>query len=125
MFGITKAAEEKYNDYFELNLGNALIYQEHLRWAMYYFLYDYKGMKLEDIKLIDGKIVHKDIPNRKHACITSFEGADKLHRYELQMYLDNNITKSISNVETFQYDMKLDTAYEELTQLGYKVIELE
>ena len=125
MFGIKNAAEEKYNDYFELNLGNALIYQEHLRWAMYYFLYDYKGMKLEDIKLVNGKIVHKDIPNRKHACITSFEGADKLHRYELQMYLDNNITKSISNVETFQYDMKLDTAYEELTQLGYKVIELK
>ena len=125
MFGITNAAEEKYNDYFELNLGNALIYQEHLRWAMYYFLYDYKGLRLDEIKLVEGKIVHKDIPNRRHACITSFEGADKLHRFELQMYLDNNITKSISSVETFQYDMKLDTAYEELTQLGYKVINLK
>ena len=125
MFGIAKAAEEKYNDYFELNVANALIYQEHLRWAMYYFLNDYKGMKLEQIILKDGKIIHKDIPNRKHACITSFEGTDKLHRYELQMYLDNNITKSISSVETFQYDMKLDTAYEELESLGYKVIELK
>ena len=121
-FGVEKADELKYKEYFELNLSNALIYQEHLRWAIYYFLYNYKGMKLSDIKLEKGKIVHKDIPNRKHACITSFDGIDKLHRYELQMYLDNNISKLMCNVETFQYDMKLDTAYEELTLLGYKVI---
>ena len=118
--------EKKYAQYFNLNLGNALIYQEHLRWAMYYFLYDYRGMKLSDIYFDgNGKVVHKDIPNRKHACITSFEGADKLHRYELQMYLDAGKDKKISQVETFQYDMKLDTAYEELEQLEFKIIELK
>ena len=41
------------------------------------------------------------------------------------MYLDNNVNKKLSDVETFQYDMKLDTAYEELTKLGYKIIELK
>ena len=117
--------ELKYQQYFNINLSNALIYQEHLRWAMFYFLYDYKGMKLSEIKFINGKIVHKDIPNRRHACITSFEGIDKLHRYELQMYKDNKVSKKLSDVETFQYDMKLDTAYEELTKLDYKVILLK
>ena len=118
--------EKKYSQYFNLNLGNALIYQEHLRWAMYYFLYDYRGMKLSDIHFDEnGKIVHKDIPNRRHACITSFIGIDKLHRHELQMFLDAAKDKKLSQVETFQYDMKLDTAYDELVELGYKIIELK
>ena len=82
-------------------------------------------MKLSDIKFENGNIVHKNISARKHACITSFAGVDKIHRYELQMYLDNNVNKKLSDVETFQYDMKLDTAYEELTKLGYKIIELK
>ena len=46
----------KYQEYFEINISTALIYQEHLRWAMFYFLYDYKGMKLSQIRLENKKI---------------------------------------------------------------------
>ena len=110
---IEKIETMKYSEYFKVNRSVALIYQEHLRWAMFYFMYDYKGMKKSQIYLSkEGKIIHKDIPNRKHICITSFDGVDKIHRYEHQFYLDNNINKRLSDVETFKYDMKLDTAYE-------------
>ncbi len=125
-----------YNDYFTLNLRNALIYQEHLRWAMIYFLQDFKGMKLKDfevikkVSVVDGKeestmkIVHKNVSLRKHACLTSFKGLDFLHRYELDLFVKAGFNKTINDVETFKYDIKLEKAYDILTKLGYKVVKL-
>ena len=121
---LIEAEEKKYKEYFKINLANALIYQEHLRWCMFYFLYNFKGMKLSELKYKDNKIIHKDIKCKKHACLTSFYGLDILHHYELEMYLQNNINKKLSQIETYQYDLKLDTVYDELTSLGYKIVKL-
>lgn len=123
-YKLGEAEQLKYEDYFKINLANALIYQEHLRWSMFYFLNDFKGLHLSEIRYKDGKIIHKDVLNNKHACLTSFKGLDILHRYELKLYLDNDVNKTMSKVETYQYDMKLDSVYDELTMLGYKIIKL-
>lgn len=123
-----------YEEYFKVNIVNALIYQEHLRWCMLYFIYDFKGMKLDELYLVEytdnknvksKRVVHKDTAIRKHACLTSFKGLDILHHYELNLLLKANVNKTIGQVETYKHDIKLDKAYDILTELGYKIVKLE
>lgn len=125
-----------YKDYFKINTLTALIYQERLRWTTYYYINGFETMPLSEIKTIEKKnsseeieytCIHKDIPHRKHACLTSFDRLDKMHRYEANLlYTLNQRTfdEELSNVETFKYDcMNLNKISESRSTKIYKLNE--
>lgn len=114
---------DDYSSYFEINTRIALAYQEHLRWANFYVVNGFNPMNLDEIYYEEGRIIHKNLGIKKHACLTSYEGLDILHKYELQMYLDNGVNKTINDVETYKYDLQLmDNLYDTLMNAGYKII---
>lgn len=111
-----------YEEYKALSTRNALIYQEHLRWCVFYFLNGYRSMDLSEIGF-QGKPIHKDPLNRKHACLTSFEGLDRVHRFEAKLYQEHGIEKTLLDVETYKYDASiLDNAYDALNKEGLVLI---
>ena len=114
-----------YSAYQTLGLRNLIAYQEHLRWVMYYFVNSFVPMPLNEVKLVDGKVVHKDVRRKTHACLTSFRGLDTLHQYELRLYQEAGINKTIFDVETYKYDVEcIDKIYDELADRDYAIIKL-
>lgn len=100
-----------YSRYQQLNTRNAMAYQEHLRWCMFYFVNGFRGMRLDEVTFNkkEGKPVHKDLERKRHACLTSFEGLDRLHRAELELYRDcaPDRAVTIEEIETYRYDLQL------------------
>lgn len=128
-----EAKQKNYTDYsfyFGLLPCNVLAFIEHSRWNALYVLYDYKQMKKKDMKPENGKVVHKDIPNKRHACLTTYYGLDELVKFKFgKLYPEEDI-KAVSNTDErlyelgkiYAYDyMDLDRIYAELTSLGYVI----
>ena len=113
---------DDYNIYSTLSTRMALAYQEHLRWANFYLVNGFAPMNLNEVKFVAGKIIHKNLDLKKHACLTSFEGLDILHKYELDLFLKNGINKTINDIETYKYDLQLmDNLYDTLSLMNYKI----
>ena len=77
--------------YFERNVKNALLAQEHFRWNAYHLLSGYLPMKKErmivkcegvtDDGLPELKIQNKNNPAKKHACLTTYHGVSEVSSY--------------------------------------------
>ncbi len=114
-----------YGKYFVLNTRNALAYQEHLRWTTFYIVNGFRPLRFKEITFNGEKVVHKDLTNKKHACLLSFYDLDKLYKHELEVYKNNGCDKNIKDIETNSYDYAImDGVYETLSQFGYKITKL-
>ena len=134
--GITKEEFYKYIDpentrdlpydyaaYQNVTTRNLIAYQEHLRWCMYYFVNTFVPMRLSEVHLVDGKAVHKNLERKAHACLTAYRGLDVLHKYELKLYQEANIEKTIADVETYKYDIAfVDSIYDKIVEMGYDIV---
>lgn len=114
--------EYDFNEYFKLNARTAIAYQEHLRWMMFYIINGYSALPFDKIKYENGKLIHKDIPNRKHACLISYYELKTLAEYEAKL---SKGKKKLEDVETYKYDYQLlDGLFDTIVKEGYKIIEL-
>lgn len=93
-----------YQDYFEINLRNALAFQEHLRWVCYYYVNNFDQMPTKDIRFENGKLITKNMIDKSHCCITTYYGLDTLHKKMVELYKEHGIEKTINDVETYKYD---------------------
>lgn len=117
---------KKYSDYFTLSVQNMLRYQEHARWLTYYYLNGYKRMNLDEIRIEDNQIIHKDFVYKKHACLVDYYSLNEFHEYEakLLMKIDNTLSfeDALRKKETYQYDsILLDNLFEKNRFSVYKM----
>ncbi len=122
--------ERTYADYFVRSKRNALLAQEHARWNAYHLLAEYLPLKKSKITVRDNdgkrvKFTTKDIPAKKHACLTTFKGLD-----EMGSYLAAEATRltgtphSAAEYDVYQYDeMLLLSARALMKRLGYSLME--
>lgn len=132
-----------YNDYsyyFKTESGNVLAFCEHARWNAHYILSDYIQMSKEEmLKAVktdeNGKITapHKDTENKKHACLTTYEGLDELIKFKYSLMYPNADINSLSPTDEslcrlgklYAYDyMDLDRLYSVFESLGYSIVKL-
>lgn len=120
-----------YWDYFVPSKSNILRYQEHLRWSTFYYIYGFEQLPLDKISIKeDGKIVHKNLKLKKHACLTSYKGLDTLHKFEAEKYAEfdkhkHDLDYYLLKVETYKYDSQLlDNLYEKYLK-NNKIVELK
>lgn len=125
-----------YSDYgffFGAESSNVLAFTEHQRWNALYILYDYKQMKKADMKVEDGKVAHKDIAKKRHACITTYYGLDELIKFKYGLlnpdadmrkldYKTDETLRALGKIYAYDY-MDLDRLYAEITAMGFKLIE--
>lgn len=112
----------QYDDYFAISPRNAIAYQEHLRWSVFYYLNGYVQMPLKEVRFDagSGRIVRKDIPNKKHACLANYYAMDKLVKYQFDLLPADN--KNFSLVDVYNYDFQsLDNLFETIEVANYKV----
>ena len=113
-----KAKFNEYDDYFKLNTVNALRYQEHARWEVYYYLNGFKKMNYEDIYFDESskKIIHKNLKVKTHACLVNFYDLDKLIKFEVDLKIkkykelyneDLDYKQTLNNLETLKYDSQI------------------
>ncbi len=88
MYGEYDEKEKLYENYFAVNKRNALLAQEHFRWNAYHLMLGYLPMKKSRIIVEkashDSDRIKKVIKNnslKKHACLTTFNGLDKLSEF--------------------------------------------
>lgn len=113
----------QYHNYFDINNRNILAFSEHLRWNAYYYLSDYKPMNLDDVLLVNDKLVTQSAYLKQHACLTTWEGLDILHQKMLNESRKIKTETSINDVEVYKYDyMLMDEAYKTLDNHGYKIV---
>lgn len=115
-----EVSKYKYDDYRNLTIRNALVYQEHLRWCLFYLMNEYTPYSFDKIHVDEkGKIIHKDISKKEHACLTSFEGLDVLHKKEAMLLSDDsNFREVLADVETYKWDaFIMDNIYDNLTNM--------
>lgn len=119
----------EYAFYFGTETGNVLAYGEHSRWNALYIFYDYKQMRKRDMRVSEGKMAHKDIARKRHACITTYYGLDELIRFKFHaLYPDaktaDDDPRLAEIAKIYRYDyMDLDRLYDEVTAMGYKLVE--
>lgn len=78
--------ENEYNNYFNKNIKNSLLAQEHARWNAYHLFNKFLPLKKSDIKIKkieQDKVLFiiKDMGVKKHSCLTTFKGLDELSNY--------------------------------------------
>lgn len=114
--------EYDFKEYLKINTRTALAYQEHLRWMMFYIINGYSALPFDQIKYEGGKIIHKDISNRKHACLISYYELEALADYEVKLTKGE---QKLEDVETLKYDYQLlDGLFDTIVKEGYKIVEL-
>ena len=127
---------QRYNEglqkesYFIRSKRNALLAHEHARWNAYHLLNEFMPLKKDDITYVvkDGKVKFtiKDMEAKKHACLISFKGLDKLSIYlanQASKLLDKELSKE--EYDYYIYDEALiRSAKGLLEELGYSVKEL-
>lgn len=125
-----------YNFFFGTESSNVLAFIEHARWNAYYILSDFKQMPKQDMEatLKDGKMAHKDVEKKLHACITTHAGLDELIRYKYSaMYPDGGTGvqpdgsmdprfQELSKLYAYDYT-DLDNVYHHLLRMGYSIVE--
>ena len=74
---------------------------------------------------------HKNIENKRHACLTTYQGLDQLIRYKYKTIKKRIASgnKDVSDVDLktlsalYRYDyMVIDGMYEALHKLGYSIV---
>ncbi len=128
-----------YQYFFGTQSANVLAFIEHSRWNAYYLLSGYKPLLFKEFAWVcnnKGKDVlqHKNVDKLRHACLTTYEGLDKLikYKYETQKEASEKGEKNIGTVDfnaaadIYRYDyMVIDGMYDALTRLGYSILEKE
>lgn len=114
----------KYDNYFLLSIRNLIAYQEHLRWSIFYILNGYKILQLSEVYYDNDKgIVHKNIKDKKHACLVNYYELDKLIKKEYDLLPSNK--KDMKTVDCYYYDfLALDEFYKTIIEAGYKIVPL-
>lgn len=119
-----------YQDYFTSSRRNALLAQEHARWNAYHLLNEYLPLEKEGITVrsVDGETVRfhtKNLPAKKHACLTTFRGLDQLSCSLAKQA--QQITGAPHGPECYDYyiydEMLIRSAEELMTRLGYSIEE--
>lgn len=115
---------KSYEEYFEVNTNNALAVQEHLRWNAFYLFNGYTTLDPKDFVLKNNEVITKNEAFKKHGCLTSYYGLDKVHKAIQKLYKENGIEKEIfNNIETYRYDSSLmNNVYDSLALANYKII---
>jgi hypothetical protein len=108
--------------------GNArdnLARLEHLRWNAYHLAEGWRPMKKKEIRIEKGRMVIKDMREKKHACLTSVEGLEELRRYGIEFGTENGLSESaITSLDTYRYDfVMMDSVHDILKGAGYTVVE--
>ena len=115
-----KRSEDKYENYFSISPRNAIAYQEHLRWSVLYLLNGFSPLPLNEVKYESGRLVHKDVFSKKHACLVPYYELDKLVKLE-ESLLPKGEDKS--KADTYRYDFQsLDKLFSTIEVAGYKIV---
>lgn len=148
---IIKVNYNSFNDFFGNRGKHVLAFIEHSRWNAYYYLNGYKQLNISDFKYLslengETKIVHKDLCQKKHACLTDFyDGLTKLVAVEYRIQkrikeeefseiikdkhlfdkLNEDLLKKImddSAVDIYKFDfMSMDRIFVQMGELKYKI----
>lgn len=100
---------KEYNDYFKINVNNALRYEEHARWNTYYYINGFKVMNNNEITINQkGELKHKNLDLRTHACLRDYYELNDVFKYEANLKVNGGFAKSfdeaLSEVEAYKYD---------------------
>lgn len=135
---INSGVKNDYRDYsffFGTEPSNVLAYIEHSRWNALYILYDYKQMPKSEMRVVNGKLAHKDVARKLHACLTSYYGLHELIAFKFaKLYPDEDFSKvdykndarlaELAKIYAYDY-MDLDKIYGEITSMGYVLKPIE
>lgn len=122
--------EYNYQDYKRQSIKNALLAQEHARWNAYHLLNEFLPLRKEDISIKNQTEENisfnlKNLDNKKHACLTTFNGLDLLSKdlsKRSSKVLNRNI--SIEEYDLYKYDESLMLSICDLMkELNYSIIE--
>ncbi|MDD3999600.1 MAG: hypothetical protein PHX62_01725 [Bacilli bacterium] len=128
IYGEGLKISDNYDQYFKNSIRNVIAYSEKLRWNAFYLFNGYKPMRLADIKIEGKKVIWKNHKNKTHACITSHQGLDKLHRDVLKR-VEEKHKLSINDIESYKYDYLLfdnpdNNLINSMLEKGYKIYSL-
>ena len=77
-------------------------------------------MPLNDVKYENGKLVHKDTQNKRHACLLPYYELDKLVKLE-ESLLPKGEDKAKADI--YKYDFQsLDKLFETIEIAGYSIV---
>lgn len=119
-----------YAEYFDRSKRNALLAQEHARWNAYHLLAEYLPLEIDGItvRMVQNQKVRfntKNIPAKKHACLTTFKGLDDLSAHLAHTAAE--ITGAVHHPEEYDYyvydEMLIMSAEELMIRLGYSIRE--
>lgn len=128
---VGKGTIKTYEDYFKHMTLAAETAAEHLHWNAEYIVYGYIPLPKDEHRVVNGKLIEQDIPNKKHGCITSYKGLDLRAKYLLRIHQDELGHKEKvlfsedgkNAVEVYRYDYQfLLMSYGFLIENGYVVI---
>ena len=122
--------------FFETRTANVLAFIEHSRWNAYYLLSGYKPLPFKDFTWVRNKndkdvLQHKNVDALRHACLTTYEGLNKLidYKYEVIKQASDAKEKDVETVDKnaldsiYRYDyMVIDGLYDALTRLQYSIV---
>lgn len=113
----------EYKNYYETKLQNVIARIEHERWNTFNILQGFTPLELTDYTFKNRSKCHKDLENKKHGCLTTYEDLDKVNREIYENCKENNIQVTFEQVETYKYDFELVAdIYDSLTKSGFKII---
>ena len=115
---------KNYEEYLVPSLNNALAVQEHLRWNAFYLLNGFITMEPSEFYFNGKKVINKLEDSKKHGCLTTYYGLDKVHKAVLNLYKKNNIDRKLFlDVETYRFDSSLmNNIYDLLMAANYHII---
>ena len=115
---------KSYEEYLVPSLNNALAVQEHNRWNAFYLLNGFITMEPSEFYFNGKKVINKDEDAKKHGCLTTYYGLDKVHQKVLKLYQENNVDKKLFlDVETYRYDSSLmNNVYDLLNAAHYYIV---
>lgn len=115
---------KNYEEYLVPSLNNALAVQEHLRWNAFYLLNGFITMEPSEFYFNEKKVINKLEDSKKHGCLTTYYGLDKVHKAVLNLYKKNNIDRKLFlDVETYRFDSSLmNNIYDLLMAANYHII---
>lgn len=112
-----------YSEYTKISTVNALAFVEHLRWNAFYIMNGFKTLEPADYDVSKGKDMHKNFACKKHGCLTTYAGLDIVNNELLKKMKEIEPNTTMDKVDKYSYDfILLSSIYEDLTNLGYKII---
>jgi len=113
------------NGNFINNARNNLARLEHQRWNAFYLVNGWTKLPIKDIGI--GQYGRQNELAKKHACITTFEGLEKLNYLQATKEKQNDdsidFSKALVDGDTIYYDYEvMDNLYDILIDLGYSIV---